>query len=247
MIAVLIPVLNRPQNAQQVRDSITRASSKVTTILFLVSYTDIDERETVEQLVCPRIVEEVTGTVAYPDVWMHVVPIDPGPGDFARKQNIGLHLTTEPYVFAGADDLVFTPGWDVEALKVAADTRAGVIGTNDLGNPMVKRGQHSTHSLISRAYAMEQGASMDGPGTIYSEAYDHQCVDNELVGVAKHRREWAFAGRSIVEHLHPFWPDGHGGKKGVMDSTYEKALAHGQQDIQLLNQRKAMWNGGRPR
>lgn len=239
MIAVLIPVLNRPDNAAKVLDSILRASTKVRHILFLVSFSDIDERETLE-----RLIPEPASSG--PDIWMHTVPIEPGPGDFARKTNIGLHLTREPYVFAGADDLAFTPGWDIEALKVAADTRAGVIGTNDMGNAMVKRGQHSTHSLIRRSYAEDPGASADGPGTIYSEAYDHQCVDNELVELAKHRREWAFAGRSIVEHLHPFWPDGHGGKKGVMDSTYEKALAHGRDDIRLFNERRRMWRGGRP-
>ena len=53
-----------------------------------------------------------------------------------------------------------------------------MIGTDDQANPKVMRGHHSTHSLIRCSYIDSPGATWhDGPGAVYSEAYDHQWVD----------------------------------------------------------------------
>jgi len=158
---------------------------------------------------------------------------EPGPGDYARKINYGFSMTLSPYVFLGADDLEFTRGWEMHAISVAEKQQVGVIGTDDDANPMVKRGKHSTHTLVTRAYIDEQGGTWhDGPGVVYCEEYDHQFVDTELVQAAIDRDQWAFSKRSLVRHLHPFF----GGLP--MDDVYKKALAHGREDSTLFLERQ---------
>jgi hypothetical protein len=107
-----------------------------------------------------------------------------------------------------------------------------VIGTNDLGNPLVKRGIHSTHTLFSRSYIDEYGGTADDTGLIFSEAYDHQWTDSEFIETARLRRMYAFSKRSIVEHMHPHWG------KGEMDDTYTKALRCTNEDMKLFQRRR---------
>ena len=156
-----------------------------------------------------------------------VVDWQPGRGDYAAKINLGYRETEEPWVFTGASDLVFRPDWDIHALVVGERTGAGVIGTQDGHNPMVKRGLQSTHSLVSRDYIQEMGGTFDDTGAIYSETYDHQFIDLELVKTAKLRGRWAFSKRSLVEHLHPHWGTADN------DDTYRKAMRQTTQDRRL--------------
>jgi hypothetical protein len=225
-ISILVPVLRRPQNAQPLVDSIHQGSTLTTKgvepeieILFLVSPGDGDEVVAVVK----------TGVDA------HMVGFANGPGDWAKKINEGVGLTRGEFVLLGADDLRFHPGWDTEVLRVAEETGAGVIGTNDLGNATVMRGHHSTHPLVRRSYIEEQG-TIDEPGKCLHEGYSHQWVDTELVETAKMRGQWAFAKQSHVEHLHPFW------KKSKMDATYEQALSTTHEDYAHFKERRLLWS-----
>lgn len=226
MISLIVPVLARPQNAQRVADSIHSATRVAHEIIFIVSRSDYAELDAV----CATGEDHV------------IVPWTPGPGDFARKTNIGYAEAAHEWVFLGADDLRFHDGWDEAALEVAEETGASVIGTQDLCNPLVRRGRHSTHSLVHRAYVDESGCTFDEkPGVVYAECYDHQSVDNELLVVAQDRGVWAFAEHSIVEHLHPLT------RKTRMDDTYRKALARGKEDQRLFNARRVTWNRSQKR
>jgi len=218
-IAILVPVLGRPQSAQPLIDSIRRATTMPHRIVFICSSEDRHQHHACR----------ATGEETLLASW------EPGPGDFARKTNLGFRETEEPFVFCGADDLRFHPDWATAALAVAEETGACVIGTDDLGNPLVRRGRHSTHSLVRRSYALDPGCTMDRTGEIYCELYDHQCVDNELVETAQARGVWAFARDAKVEHLHPLW------RRTPMDETYRKALANGRADIRLLGSRRRLW------
>lgn len=122
-------------------------------------------------------------------------------GDFARKINTVYRATVEPYIFVGASDLEFRPGW-YEAALAALTPGIGVVGTNDLCNPRVIAGEHATHFLVTRAYADEFG-TIDGPGAVLFEGYRHEFVDDECVGTAKMRQAYATALTSHVRHLHP--------------------------------------------
>lgn len=221
-IVVIVPVLGRPERVGPLIESYERAATVRTQLLFVFSPGDDEEAETIKAA-------RATGIEAR---WA------PGPGDYARKINwatrwSGRTWPESRYVFAGADDLCFCDGWDRAALDVAEATGAGMIGTDDLWNPLVRRGKHSTHSLFRRSYVAEEGASWDGPGTVYSEAYDHQYIDTEAVAVAMGRGTWAFAAGSRVEHLHPF------AGKAPHDATYEKALRASAADRDLFIERQA--------
>lgn len=200
-IDILVPVLGRPQNVEPLLKSIAVTESDYR-VFFICSPEDK------EQLKACRSTKAVT----------LVTDWEPGAADFARKINWAFPQTDARFVFQAADDLRFHPGWDVYALAAAEHRGAGVIGTNDLGNPLVKRGGHSTHSLIRRSYIDTYGGTYDDSGLVFCELYDHQYVDNEFVQTAIRRGQWAFSKRSIVEHLHPNW------HKSPLDATYKKAL-----------------------
>jgi glycosyltransferase involved in cell wall biosynthesis len=218
-ISILVPVLKRPQNARPLIESIAMTSSEPHQVLFLCSPGDNEE-----MLACIETGADVD-----------IVGWESGPGDWAKKINHGFTVTSSDFCLLAADDLRFHPDWDVEALRVAEETGAGVIGTNDLGNATVMRGLHSTHPLVRRSYVEEQG-TIDEPGKCLHEGYAHQWVDNELIRTAQMRGQWAFAKKSHVEHLHPLW------KKGKMDATYEKALSTPKEDHALFMQRQHLWS-----
>lgn len=223
-IAIQIPVLNRPHRAGEVCSSIFANSQVEIEVLFICSPGDHAEYDA-----CAATGEDIL-----------LVPWEPGPGDFARKHNLAFAHTEAPYVLLAADDLDFELGWDVRALEVAKRTHAGVIGTNDDANPLVKRGRHATHPIVSREYIERDGGTWhDGPGVVYCEAYSHQYVDTELVAVAIERRQWVFAHGSTVRHLHPMYPH-RGIGRTPMDETYKKALADGSSDNELFRERQAL-------
>lgn len=223
MLDIIVPVLGRPANAQPLVDSIRSNTTVEHTIIFVVSYDDREEQQAVVDTGVPDYV---------------VASWPPGPGDAAKKWNLGYEQTENPFVFTAADDITFTPGWDTEALKVAQRTGAGMVGTNDDANPLVKRGRHSTHSLFSRAYIDSVGGTFfDGPGVVYHEGYDHQWIDTESVKAAMDRRQWAFAHQSLVVHHHPIYD-----RSVKMDDTYTKALGDARHDKQLYEQRLKQWS-----
>lgn len=215
MIDVLIPVLARPVNAEPVLDSVREASKYVARVLFICS-----ESDTAEVMELQRIGADYVS-----------VPWKPAGGDYARKMNLGYEMTDSPFVLLGADDLVFERYWDVIALRVAEETGAGVVATNDLENPEVKKGTFGTHCLVRRDYVEEVGGSLDGPGHLLSDAYDHNFVDRELCHLADQRGLYAFAPDSHVRHLHPHWGT------AKMDATYRKGLAHFREDRRLFLRR----------
>lgn len=180
---VVVPMLGRPHRVTPLVQSIRDTSDA--RILFAVSPDDRDVHRAVDAEACELIVID-----------------GPHPGDYARKINTGYRYTTEPYLFCGADDLLFHRGWFEAAVALMSDT-VGVVGTNDLGSPRVMAGDHATHSLIARWYC--DLGTIDQPATVMHEGYPHEFVDDELVETAKHRGAWAFAHDSYVEHLHPGW------------------------------------------
>jgi glycosyltransferase involved in cell wall biosynthesis len=212
-IDVLIPVLNRPQNAAKVAESL-KVTREPYRLVFICS-----PRDTAEIEACRKVGEVL------------IVPWNPGKGDFAKKINHGFRQTSAEWVFQGADDIIFYPDWDKHALGKAERKRKRVIGTNDRHNPSVRKGTHSTHTLFARSYVEERPATVDESDPVFFEGYDHQYVDLEFVEVAKARNEWVFAQQSFVEHFHPHWGNAE------RDSTYLKAFrAHGR-DRMLYMQR----------
>jgi hypothetical protein len=216
-VAVIVPVMKRPQNAEPFMQSL-RASTGLATVWVV---TDADDDETAAAWIA-----------AGADVVGHDEPRG-RVGTFAEKVNFASSKTSAPWLFIVGDDVKFHPGWLDHAQHVAKTQGAAVVGTNDLANPRVMAGEHGTHLLISSAYVAERGASWDGPGVVCHEGYRHWFVDDEIVTVAKSRGEWASALGSIVEHLHPIVG------KAPMDAVYERGSHNAARDKKTFQQRCA--------
>lgn len=213
-VAVIVPMLGRPHRVAPLLESL-RATADAR-VVFVCSPNDTDVHAAIDAAGAERI--EVAG---------------PRPGDYARKINAGYRHTTEPLLFTAADDLLFHPGW-LEAAVAQLGPGIGVVGTNDLGSLRVIRGEHSTHSLVTRAYADEFGI-IDAPGQVLCEEYHHEFVDDELVETAKFRNAWAFAFDSHVEHLHPAWG------KAPTDPMYNQQRLRMRDGRRVYRRRRHLW------
>lgn len=222
--AVIVPVMKRPQNAAPFMASL-RASTGLATVYAVA---DPDDTETIAAWRSAGA-EVLKGD----DEWVGSAD-QPIASTFAEKVNLGYRQTSEPWLFLVGDDVRFHAGWLDHAQAVAEGRPfTDVVGTNDLANDRVMRGQHATHMLIRRSYVDEHGASWDGPKVVCHEGYRHWFVDNELVAVAQQRQVWAMAIGSVVEHLHPLFgtaPD---------DEVYALGQSHQKQDYALWRQRLA--------
>lgn len=209
--AVVVPVLHRPEHAKPFMRSL-RASTGLATVYAVVQEGD-DE-----------------AMAAWDAEGATIIVVDDDTVSFAKKVNAGFNATTEEWVFVVGSDVRFHPGWLDHAQHVGDAFDAGVVGTNDLGNPRVLAGEHATHFLVRRSYVDEHGASWAGPGLVCHEGYRHWFVDDEIVTAAKQRGAWAMALGSVVEHLHPAWG------KAANDEVYDLGQAAAAAD-----QREFIW------
>lgn len=211
-LVVLVPVLGRPHRVEPLLASIAAATSVSYRVVFIASIGDQAEIAAIDRAGAPMIEME---------------------GNYAEKINAGIEATDEPLLFIGADDLEFHPGWFEDAeTRIAAGYR--VVGTQDLCNPRVIAGEHATHFLVARSYVDEYG-TIDEPGKLLHEGYRHEYTDDELIGTAKLRGEWAFADESIVEHLHPLVG------KAPIDDLYAGISERMRRDRSLARRRRRLW------
>lgn len=214
-LAVLIPVLGRPHHIPPLLASLD-ATVPGARVLFLTTPGD----EAVPAC-------EATGR--------EVVPVRWHPGDFQRKINVGYRYTTEPLLFVGATDLVFEAGW-FEAAVACLTPGIGLVGTNDMCNPRVMRGEHATHFLVTREYA-DRG-TIDQPFTVLHEGYRHEMCDDEAVATAKSRGSWAMALNAVVRHRHPMCdPDAE------LDASYSEQGQRIREAWPLFRRRRHLWGG----
>lgn len=229
MLDVLIPVLDRPWRVQPLVDALTATLQDEPVLaqpLFLCTPGDEKEIALLERChIRHHVVERCAD----------------GQHEYGRKINDGALLTDSDWLLLAADDIEPQPGWWTEAMKVQAETGALVVGTQDEGNQLVKRGEHSTHTLVHRSYIGEgEGrGTIDDTGVLLCELYQHNSVDVEFVETAMFRNVWAFADLAVLHHDHPLWSRG----KVRRDATYQKGLRHAMQDRALLNSRRPLWNG----
>ena len=215
-LVILVPVLHRPHRVRPLLDSVAAATPEPHRVLFICSPDDHAEIAAVDQAGADRL----------------NLDTPPGRGDYARKINAGHRATSEPILFLAADDLAFHPGWWSTARDLL--DRWAVVGTNDLGNRRVMRGEHATHSLVTRDY-IDRFGTIDQPGRVLHEGYWHNFVDDEFIGTARHRGQFTFSRRSVVEHLHPNW------HKSERDDTYDRGQARFEVDRRLCNRRRHLW------
>jgi len=191
-LVVIVPVLRRAHRVVPLVASLEAATPEPHRLVFVASATD---RPMIEE------VERFTGESSAAISLEVLAPARVG--DYARKINYVAATSSEPFLFLGADDLHFHPGWYPAARAMLVDG-VGVVGTQDLApTKRSQAGEHSTHFLVAREYVGR--GTIDEPGKLLHEGYPHEWVDDEFVETAKSRQAWAFAEASVVEHLHPSW------------------------------------------
>lgn len=209
-LAILVPALRRPQNVAPLLNSALRAAPGAR-VLFICDPDDEPEILAIKD-----------------EGGEHIAP----GGNYAAKINAGVRHTDEPLIFMGADDLRFHPGW-LEAATAWLRGKTEVVGTNDLCNPRVMAGNHSTHSLLTREYA-ERG-TIDEKGKVLHEGYVHEYVDDEFVQTAIRRSAFSFAEDSIVEHMHP------NAGKAEMDDLYAGRGLRMKMGRKVYRRRRRLW------
>ncbi len=218
---VVVPVLHRPGNVERFMVSL-KASTGLATAWFVCEPDDHEEMAEVGRW---------GGEVLVWDGASH-------PGRFAEKVNFACRRTEAPWLLLVGDDVSFRAGWLDQAQDVAGRYGSNVVGTNDLCNPRVMRGEHATHPMIRRSYIEEVGASFDGPGVVCHEGYRHWFVDDEIVVAAKRRRTFQMALAAQVEHLHPI------GGTAEMDEVYSLGNESVARDRELCERRVRAGSAG---
>lgn len=221
-LAVLVPVMRRPQNAATFMRAFEDSEHGSSTVYAVCDSDDVDTKE--------KWIENRAQVIERPSANC--------PGTFAEKVNYAFGRTSEDWILLLGDDARFIPGWYEEVIRVIEKTNACVVGTNDLCNPRVMSGLAITQPVISRSYVKTLGASWDGPGIVCHEGYRHNFVDTEIYEVAKERNVVAFALQAVIEHFHPDCG------KNSSDSVYALGTSFASVDRELFASRKRKYLEG---
>lgn len=216
-LAFLVPVLNRPQHVRPLLESIC-ATTPDAHVVFIADPDDVGEIAAIEMWMGSP--EATYGDLTI-SLLFHA-------GSYAKKINHAVGVTTESYIFLGADDLRPEDGW-FDVARSSIDAGAGVVGVNDL---LPRRRDHTTHFLVSRKYAERGGIDSDG---VLCESYRHNFVDDELIATARHRGLYRYENLAKVRHLHPQ------GQSAPDDATYQKGRRSFHADRALFAARTALW------
>jgi glycosyltransferase involved in cell wall biosynthesis len=231
-VAVLVPVLSRPENVRSLVESFTRWNDGTAWLYFVVDPDDDDEI---------AAIDAATADFTYRP-WI----VGDRGSTFAQKVNAGFAKTTERWVCIVGDDVEFTPGW-LAAARARSD-RYDVIGTNDANpgevrNPHVADGSHADHFFVRRSYVDEHGGCLDGPGVLAPEAYHHYFTDREIVGLARARGVYTPCLDARVIHHQPRY-EGRP-EEWDADPVYVKGGVYAAQDertyrrrVQLIEQQR---------
>jgi hypothetical protein len=217
-VAILVPVLRRPQNVRPLLESI----ANTTPTAHVVFIADPDDGAEIEEIkVWQGSLEALYGDLT--------ISLLTDGGNYAEKINLACLVSDEPLIFLGADDLRFRDGW-LDAAKEKIDGGAHVVGVNDL---LPRKRHHATHFLMTRDYALRP--TIDGGMGPLHTGYSHSFVDDELIGTALRREVYVYAPRAYVEHLHPQ------GKSAPDDATYRKGRRNFARDKELFAERATRW------
>lgn len=209
-VAVIVPALARPHRAGPLTESLRASTTVSYRVVFVCDPLDVEEQQ------------------AATEAGAEVLIVD---GGYAAKINMAVRETVEPFVFTGADDIVFQPGWFEAAQAEMARTGALVVGVNDMLRR--RRRTHATHFLVAREYALEP--CIDGSRGPLFEGYSHSFTDDELIATARHRGVYSYAERACVEHQH--WLN----RKAPDDEVYRRGRIHFHRDRDLFRERGHLW------
>jgi glycosyltransferase involved in cell wall biosynthesis len=195
-IAVLIPTFGRPHKLDKLIANFKR-NSKQSTLYFIIDPIDKLSKEKLK----PNSNEYSVLSIK---------------GEYQKAINYGYKNTKEPFIFCGADDILFTKGWEEKLLNIMEDEKIMVTGGID-DWVCSGSGVHTSHPLIRRTYIDDIGCPQGYKGYIYNPNRQHYHIDIELEQVAWHRGVIKICKECVIEHNHFF------NKKAEKDSTYDRS------------------------
>lgn len=224
MISILIPTLGRHERLQDVVINIQDNTQVQHEIVFI---TEADDQAS-QNVIGNMLLAGYRGVVM---VNNYCKP------NYSGAVLSGYNSSIGGMIFMGADDIVFSPNWDVHAMHTMIQHKQiSVVGTNDLHNEHVLAGYHATHYLVDRRYLDHIGGVIDaGPRSVLHMGYDHNYSDTEFIATARYRGVFASCLESIVEHRHFVFG------LAPKDATYEKAYAQLNQDALIYESRRHLW------
>lgn len=176
-IAILIPTYHRQEKLLGLVNNINQTSTEVETY-FIITPDDVGTKIVLEQL------------------GQKIFVVD---GEYGKAINEGYKLTSEPFVFCGADDIEFTKGWD----KLLLRSIEGFSITGGIDNWQVSQsGVHISHPLIRRSYVEDVGTVLGCKGVIYNPDKFHYHIDIEVEQLAWHRGVINVNRNCIIHHHH---------------------------------------------
>jgi len=142
--------------------------------------------------------------------------------------NTGAAMANGDYLFTGADDIIFKPGWLDRALEAMQSRNYGVVAINDMHNGP---DGPATHVLINRQFSRDHLG-----GVLWCPHYVHYFIDTEVKIRAATIGRFHWCKEAIVEHQHP------AAGKAKNDSLYQESQKWWEQDERTFNERqKAGW------
>lgn len=222
-LAIVVPVHHRPAALVPLLDNITLTTPDATVIIMPTP----EDEATITQL------ERIQETGRYPKLCWFVID---GALQWSTKLNLAYKLVGDGYryLFTGADDIVFTPGW-LDAALDKMQRGIMVVGTRDMLTTVVMDGAHATHFLVDTDYLIDPGGVVDeGPGSFLYEGYRHNYADDEFIRTAKARYRFAMS-EAVVRHLH------HLSGATSYDDTYKIGDDSKQADSILFESRRHLW------
>jgi hypothetical protein len=135
-VAVIVPVLRRPHRAAPFMASLLESTNRAS----VYAVVSVDDAESQSAWLA-------AGASALSS-WQTTFP---------EKVNLAYEMTGEPWLFLTGDDVVFHIGWLDELLRVAAETGAQVVGSNDLANLAAHADLAAVHRRAGRVVGRPRG------------------------------------------------------------------------------------------
>lgn len=214
-IAVLIPTYKRENKLEALVKSFY-INSKQSNLYFII---EPDDKKTLEKL------ESLNKD--YKQKFKIII----FNGEYVSAINKGVSITDEPFIFCGADDILFSKDWDKKLLKIMGDENINVTGGID-DWICSKSNVHISHPLVRRSYIEGIGSYWGGNKSLYFEGYKHYQCDIELEQLAWTRNCFRLCKEVVIAHNH------YVNKKSEDDETYQKSRKSIKADIDLYHKRK---------
>jgi len=199
-VAVLLPTKGRAaQLHSRLADLLEQETPEGVTLMVIAGMVEGDDDT---DIVLTELTEQ------FDNLYVINRPVDSFPADGHYQAYQAAKQMGADWFVLGADDIIWHQGWLAEALKVAQDTGAQVIGLNDGHTDL---DDFAPHYMANWKFCEEQLGDRLVP-----EGYVTWWWDRHVCQLARMHETYAPAWSAWAEHRHPDW------RTAVMDDTYRE-------------------------